>query len=53
MLTQELAPDLKCNLIISLFLTLPHLFYCRICTGSVISIVLLLQMMGDGIGWSC
>ena len=50
MLTQGPALDLKCKLIISLFLSLPHLLDCLICTRNSISIVLLLQMMGDGIG---
>ena len=35
MLTQGPAPDLKCNLIISTFLTLPHLLDCLICTCSL------------------
>ena len=50
MLTQGPAPDPNCNLIISTFLTLPHLLDCFICTRNAMSIVLLLQMMGDGIG---
>ena len=50
MLTQGPAPDPKCKLIMSSFLTLPHLLDCLICTRNVMSIVLLLQMMEDGIG---
>ena len=50
MLTQGPAPDPKCKLIISSFLTLPHLLDCLICTRNAMPIVLLLQMMGDGIG---
>ena len=48
MLTQGPAADPKCKLIISSFLTLPHLLDCLICTRNVVSIVLLFQMMG---GW--
>ena len=48
MLTQGPAPDPKCKLIISSFLTLPHLLDCLICTRNAMSIVLLFQMMG---GW--
>ena len=48
MLTQGPAPDPKCKLNISSFLTLPHLSDSFICTRHPISIVLLLQMMG---GW--
>ena len=50
MLTQGPAPDPKCKLIISLFLTLPHLLDCLICTGNATSIILLLKIVGDGIG---
>ena len=50
MLTQGPAPDPKCKLSISSFLTLPHLLDCLICTRNTMSIVFLLQMMGDGIG---
>ena len=46
--TQGPIPDPKCRLIISSFLTLPHLLDCLICTRNVVSIVLLLQIMG---GW--
>ena len=56
MLTQGPAPDLKCKLNISSFLTLPNLLDCLICTRNCVSIVLLLWMVwgwdrqGDG-GW--
>ena len=53
LLTQGPAPDRKCKLIISPFLTLPHLLDCLICTRKTMLIVLLLQIMGDEIsaGW--
>ena len=47
-LFQGLAPDFKCKLNISSFVTLPHLLDCLICTKNSVSIVLLLWMMG---GW--
>ena len=47
MLTQGPAPDPKCKLNISSFLTLPHLLDCLICTRNSMSIVLLLWMMGE------
>ena len=50
-LTQGPATDPKCKLIISSFLTLPHLLDCLICTRNAMPIVLLLQMMGGGGGW--
>ena len=50
MLTQGPAPDPKCKLNISSFLTLPDLSDCLICTRNAMPIVLLLQIMGDGIG---
>ena len=50
MLIQGPAPDPKCKLIISPFVALPQLLDCLICTKNAMSIVLLLQMMGDGIG---
>ena len=50
MLTQGPAPDPKCKLSILSFLTLPHLLDRLICARNVLSIVLLLQIMGDGIG---
>ena len=52
--TQRPTPDSKCKLIISSFLTLPHLLDCLICTRNAMSVVLLLQMMGggwDSCGW--
>ena len=49
MLTQGPAPDLKCKLNISSFLTLPHLSDCLISTRNYMSNVLLLQMMGGGV----
>ena len=48
MLTQRPAPDPKFKLIISSFLTLPHLFDSLVCTRNAMSIVLLVKMMG---GW--
>ena len=48
MLTQGPAPDPKCKLIISSFLTLPHLLDCLIFTRNAMSIVLL-QILG---GWN-
>ena len=53
MLTQGPSPYRKCKLIIALFLMLPDLWDCLICTRIVISIVLLLQMMvgQDRWGW--
>ena len=48
LVTQGPALDPKCKLIISLFLTLPHLLDCLICIRNAMSIVLLLQMMQ---GW--
>ena len=42
MLTQGPAPDPKCKLNISSFLTLPYLLDCLICTRNSVSIVLLL-----------
>ena len=45
MLTQGPSPYRKYKLIIALFLMLPDLRDCLICTRIVISIVLLLQMM--------
>ena len=48
MLTHRTVPDPKCKLIISTFLTIPHLLACLICTRNSMSIVLLFQIMG---GW--
>ena len=50
MLTEGPTPEPRCKLIISSFLTLPHLLDYFFCTRNAMSIVLLLQMMGDGIG---
>ena len=44
--TQGPTPDTKFKLIISSFLTLPHLLDCLVCTKNAMSIVLLLQIMG-------
>ena len=49
-LTQGPTPDPKCKLIISPFLSLPHLLDCLICTRNAMSIILLFQLMGDGLG---
>ena len=51
MLTQGTVPDPKCKLIISAFVTLPHLLDCLICTRNIMSIVLLLQMVGGKERW--
>ena len=59
MLTQGPAPDFKCKLNISSFLTISHLLDHLICTRKSMSIVLLLQMMRrwnrwvgwGGVGW--
>ena len=48
MLTQGPAPDRKCKLNISSTLTLPPLLDCLICARNSMSILLLLQMLGDG-----
>ena len=45
MLTQGPAPDPKCKLVISSFLTLPRLLDFLICTRNAMFIVLLLQTM--------
>ena len=50
MMTQGSAPDPKCKLNILSFLSLPHLSDCLIYPRNSMSIVLLLQMIGDGIG---
>ena len=44
------ATDAKGKLIVSLFLMLPYLLDCLICARNAMYIVLLLQMMGDGMG---
>ena len=46
MLSQGAEPDLKCELIILLFLTPLHLLDCLICTRNAMSVASLLQMMG-------
>ena len=50
-LTQGTAPDPKCKLNISSFLTLPHLLNCLISARNPMSIVLLLQMMSGWDSW--
>ena len=49
MLIQGPAPDPKCKLNISSFLTLPHLLDCLISTRNSVSFVLL-EWWRDGIG---
>ena len=51
MLTQGPAPDPKCKVNISSFLTLPHLSDCHFCTSNSMFIVLVLQMMGGCVRW--
>ena len=51
MLTQGPTPDPKCNLIMSSFLTLPHLLDWLVCTRNAMSIVLFLQIMGAWDRW--
>lgn len=51
MLTQGSTLDPKCKLIISSFPTFPHLLDCLICTRNGMSIVLLLQMIGEWDRW--
>ena len=51
MLTQGTAPDPKCKLNISLFITLPHLLDCLICTRNSVSILLLLWIIRGGDRW--
>ena len=50
MLIQGPAPGPKSKLIISSLLTLTHFLDCCIATRNAVSIVLLLQVMGGGIG---
>ena len=45
--TWDLAPDPKCKLNISSFLTLPHPLDCLICANDIM-IIVSLHMMGDG-----
>ena len=47
MLTQEPAPVPKCKLNISSCLTLPNLSACLTCPRNSMSVILLLQIMGD------
>ena len=51
MLTQGPAPDPKCKLNISSFLTLPHPSDCLICANDIMMIVLLLEIMRGCEGW--
>ena len=51
MLIQGPAPDPKYKLNTSSFLTLPHLSECLICTRNSMSIILLLQMIGEWDRW--
>ena len=53
MLTQGSAPDLKCKLNITSFLTLSHPLNCLIYAQDIMIIVLLLQVMGGWRGWGC
>ena len=47
-----LAPDPKCNLNISSFLTLPYPLDCLICAKDIMIIVLVLvHMIGEWEGW--
>ena len=52
-LTQGPAPDPKCKLNFTSFLTLPHSFDCPICAKSSLFIVLFVQILGgrDVCGW--
>ena len=47
MLTQGPAPDPKCKSNISSFLTLPHLSDCLVYIRNSVSIVFLLEMVGE------
>ena len=51
MLTQGPTPDLKCELNITLFLTLPYSLHCLICAKDTMIIVMFLQVMGGWEGW--
>ena len=51
MLTQGPAPDPKCELNITSFLTLPHPLHCPICAKDIMVTVLLLQVIGEWEGW--
>ena len=51
MLTEGPAPDPKCELNITSFLTLPHPLYCPICAKDIVITILLLQLVGGREGW--
>ena len=52
MLTQGLAPSVKCELNITSFFTLLHPLHCTICAKDIMVTALLLQVMGGGgMGW--
>ena len=55
MLTQGSAPDPKCELNITSFLTLPHPLYCPICAKGIerLGVVHLCQGLGGGTGGGC
>ena len=46
MLTEGPAPDPKCELNITSFLTLPHPLHCPICAKDIMVTVLLFQVIG-------
>ena len=50
MLTQGPAPDPKCELNTTSFLTFPHPLHCPICAKDMVT-VLLLKVMGRWEGW--
>ena len=52
MLTQGPAPDPKCELNITSFLTLPHPLHYPICAKDIKATVLLLQVVGRWEGWT-
>ena len=51
MLTQGPAPDPKCRLNITSFLTFPHTLHCLICAKDIMSTVLLLQEIEGQESW--
>ena len=51
MLIREPAPDPKCELNITSFLTLPDPLHCPICGKDIMVTVLLLQLMWGWEGW--